>query len=458
MPDNDESILGEDERKCPVSEFNEPVAIIIAPPHSKINAVVDDDPGAWLFDNVVEGFDSEKAHDESVNLIGKLRTIFGDREKRVEVINVEDILTRDENRGFLLEAIEKESRYLEAHDPTLMDSLKMVNARTLYTMEWLGIRIDEVNRVIEIARQKPGNLEDWIIDSRYGREDDLPDGDWVVRPKPNFYFTRDHLTHAEPNSFIINRMAKTARETEQFMVEAEIRAIRRSGVPVLRDLLIKGRISSGYLEGGDCFPIEFKDTSGVQTHAYIIGLGNRTSTEGARQLIGLLESDGREYDEYILIEFKNSSHNMHLDTLFGPIGYPDGRALALLRADFVYETEVTVIRPNGDALEEEVAGTLVDYLESRGIEYILIKSDLDFYTNYVQLGYSDGGRPFIISSSLTREINWRLESKYGVDVFEIDATELKEGNGDMHCMTQVLRSPDVLEPLPLNSGASRASK
>ena len=141
-----------------------------------------------------------------------------------------------------------------------------------------NIRTDEVIQVIEIAWNDPGNLEDWIIDSRDGRADDLPDGDWVVRPKPNFYFTRDHLTHAEPNSFIINRMAKTARETEQFRVEAEIKALRRSGVPVLRDLFIKGRIGSGCLEGGDCFPIEFDNASGVRTHAFIIGLGNRTTS------------------------------------------------------------------------------------------------------------------------------------------------------------------------------------
>lgn len=164
------------------------------------------------------------------------------------------------------------------------------------------------------------------------------------------------------------------------------------------------------------------------------------------QLIGLLERDGREYDEYVLTEFRNNPHNMHLDTIFGPIGYPDGRALALLRAEFAYDTEVTVIRSDGDSFEEESAGALIDYLKSRGIDYELIKSDMDFYTNYVQLGYSDGGRPFIISSSSTSEINWMLESRYGVDVFEIDAAELKEGNGDMHCMTQVLRTPE--DPIP----------
>ena len=448
MSDNDASPLREEERASmrPVSEFNEPLAVIIAPPHPKISAVIDDDPDAWLFDNVVDGFDSEKAHDESVNLVGKLRTIFGDREKNIEVVNVEEILTRDGNQDLLLEAIERESRYLEAYDPALMDSLNGVNARTLYTIEWLGIRIDEVDQVIEMARNEPVNLEDWIIDCREGRTDDLPDGDWVVRPKPNFYFTRDHLTHAEPNSFIINRMAKTARETEQFMVEAEIKALKRSGIPVLGELFIKGRIGSGRLEGGDCFPIEFDDASGVRNHVFIIGLGNRTSMEGARQLIGLLESDGREYDEYVLIEFRNNPHNMHLDTIFGPIGYPDGRALALLRAEFAYDTEVTVIRPDDGTLEEESAGALIDYLKSRGLDYELIESDLDFYTNYVQLGFSSGGRPFIISSSSTHEINRRLESKYGVDVFEIDAAELKEGNGDMHCMTQVLRTPEVLVP------------
>ena len=448
MSDNDASEFRDEERgrKRPVSEFNEPLAVIIAPPHPKINAVIDDGPDAWLFDNVVDGFDSEKAHDESVNLVGKLRTIFDDRKKTIEIVNVEDILTRDGNRDLLLEAIERESRYLKAYNPTLMGSLKGVNARTLYTMEWLGIRIDEVARVIEIAQNEPGNLEDWIVNNRYGRTDDLPDADWVVRPKPNFYFTRDHLTHAEPNSFIINRMAKTARETEQFMAEAEIKALRRSGVPVLGDLFIKGRIGSGYLEGGDCFPIEFDNASGVRNYAFIIGLGNRTSMEGARQLIGLLESDGWEYDEYVMIEFRNNPHNMHLDTIFGPIGYPDGRALALLRAEFAYDTEVTVIRLNGSTFEENGARTLLDYLESRGLDYVLVESDLDFYTNYVQLGYSDNGRPFIISSSLTHEINRRLESQYGVDGFEIEAAELKEGNGDMHCMTQVLRTPDVPAP------------
>ena len=448
MSGNDESRFIEEKRahKRPVSEFNEPLAVIIAPPHPKINAVIDDDPCAWLFDNVVDGFDSEKAHDESVNLVERLRTIFSDREKKIEVVNVEDILTRDGNRDLLLEAIERESKYLETYDPALMGSLKGMNAKTLYTMEWLGIRINEIDRIIEIARNELGILEDWIVNNRYERTDDLPDGDWVVRPKPNFYFTRDHLTHAEPNSFIINRMAKAARETEQFMAEAEIKALRRSGVPVLEDLFIKGRICSGRLEGGDCFPIEFDDASGVRNHAFIIGLGNRTTMEGARQLIGLLESDGREYDEYVLIEFRNSSHNMHLDTLFGPIGYPDGRALALLRAEFAYDTEVTIIRPYGDTFVEEGIGTLVDYLESRGIDYELVESDRDFYTNYVQLGYSDDGKPFIISSSLTHEINRMLESKYGVDVFEMDAAELKEGNGDMHCMTQVLRTSDIPAP------------
>ncbi len=228
-----------------------------------------------------------------------------------------------------------------------------------------------------------------------GAEVHYVEGD--VGPRPNALFVRD-LVAMTPEGAILARPAMEARRGEEVAVA---RTLTSLGVPIIRT--ISGR---GVFEGADLM--------WVDRRTVIIGLGNRSNRDAARQIEEVLRPLGVEH----FLPFAVPYGQAHIDGLFNLAD----RDLACF---FPWQTPFE----------------LVDFLRRRGFRLVEVSSPeeakMGMATNFVCL---EPGR--VVMPAGNPGTRGALEAA-GVEVVELDVSELQKGWGSIHCMT----APLAREPL-----------
>jgi N-dimethylarginine dimethylaminohydrolase len=194
-----------------------------------------------------------------------------------------------------------------------------------------------------------------------------------------------------PYGAIITAMANWWRRGENF---AAIRTYERLGIP-LYDM-----VTAGTFEGGDFNVIE--------EGCVLIGCGGaRTQEEGARQVEGWFRKEGWEtrlafFDEYYV----------HIDLMVVPIA----------------EKLTAVCRSCTEP-------AIVAWLEAKGHEIVDVpfEDTINLGCNFMSLGRD---RAIVPKSSQT--LAQRLRA-HGLEVAEVDMSEISKTGGGVHCMAQALR-------------------
>lgn len=261
--------------------------------------------------------------------------------------------------------------------------------------------------------------------------------DYVLPPLPNLFFTRDSAAWINAG-LILSLLATPARDRESLYLRAIYQhhpRFKNAGFPFWYGLAAEDRFPAS-IEGGDVLVLNEK--------TLVVGCGERTSAAAVETLAHrLFEAGGIE--SIIVPHFRRGRAIMHFDTVFTMIDvnkfnfYPG-----------IQRTVDVFILRRGPGMEMKV--DKVDGIEP-ALRACLPRDDLQIIASgkegieYVREQWDDGHNTLAIAPGVVigykrnRETNHRLLDA-GIEVLELDASELCRGRGGSRCMTQpVLRDP-----------------
>jgi arginine deiminase len=265
----------------------------------------------------------------------------------------------------------------------------------------------------------------------YGSSDAL---DMMLPPLPNFLFQRDCSSWVY-DGVILNPMTKAARKPETAIMEA----IYRFHPMFAADGGVNVWLGGAEEDWGRC-TIEGGDVQTIGNGAVMIGMGERTSP----QAVGLLARRLFEQNAATLVlavKLPPSRSYMHLDTVLTLV---DRDAMTIYPAVVNEDVQIWTLRPGaGQALPvvQRFTGTIVEALEQAlGVEKMRIVPTGGDRSEQAREQWDDGNNLLcvepgvVIAYERNVDTNTRLR-KAGIEVIEIDGSELGRGRGGSHCMS-----------------------
>lgn len=223
----------------------------------------------------------------------------------------------------------------------------------------------------------------------------------LMRQCPNLVYTRDIVSVTRAGS-IVMRMKSKVRAKEPEIAEL---ALNKLGVPMLMDVS-----RPGVMEGGDLVY--------MSDEVLVIGVGDRTNSAALKQLLGHMKESNLE----TVVAVPLPRWAVHLD---GLLMFLD-RDLCIMHKQSLTRKS-TLIESNRKRRRID----LVDYFAGKGFQFIEV-TDYERYmraTNLVAIG----PRKAVGYAGIDRVKRLLIES--GVDLIEIDGSELIRGGGGPRCMT-----------------------
>jgi len=218
---------------------------------------------------------------------------------------------------------------------------------------------------------------------------------------PNLVYTRDIVSVTRAGS-IVMRMKSKVRAKEPEIAKL---ALDKLGVPELMEVS-----SPGTMEGGNLVYMSDK--------TLLVGIGDRTNNTAVKQLLGHL----KENDLDIVIAVPLPQWAVHLD---GLLMFLD-RDLCIIHKQSLTGRS-TLIKSNGRKRRID----LIDYLTSEGFRFIEV-TDYERHMRAANL-VAIGPRKAVGYAGIDRVKSLLIQN--GVDLIEIEGSELIRGGGGPHCMT-----------------------
>ncbi len=252
---------------------------------------------------------------------------------------------------------------------------------------------------------------------------------FYLAPLPSMYFTRDHGAMIG-NKLQMSSMFNFARRREVLF----LRFVQKYH-PLFKDvpLAFSEEIPHG-IEGGDVLVLN-KDT-------LVIGLSERTTEEAIEWVANKYLIKDNLVKQIIIIQIPAKRSYMHLDTVFTMVDYEKFLMYPGLKDSVcVYLLEKgkdnRVLATNGHTLK----GALGSALGSKQVEIIYSGGDDPITAAREQWGDSTNTlavKPGVVICYDRNEVTNKTLREHGIEVVEIDGSELVRGRGGPRCMSMPL--------------------
>lgn len=399
------------------SEIGRLRTVLVHRPGIEIARITPDNKDALLFDDLLWLERAQEEHDRFVAMMTA---------RGIEVIYFTDLLRdvlEDESiRGQIIDDIITPARCGTG-----------VAARLRASM-----REAECDRVVDVLLGGilESELPDWGVDSLFA--DLVADRfHYVLRPLPNLLFMRDNAAWLG-DGLILNVLATPARERESIYMKEIYRhhpRFRNRRFPVWYGTGPDDHYPAS-IEGGDVLVLS--------EETVMIGLGERTAPAAVEILARRLFS-GSSVHNIIVVHLRRARAVMHLDTVFTMID----RATFNVFPGLLENIDVHIITPDGqDGLAvvpyDSLKAALRDACGLADVQFVTTGGDA---IGQLREQWDDGNNTLavepgvVIAYERNQETNRRLRDA-GIDVLELDASELCRGRGGSRCMTQpIWREP-----------------
>lgn len=254
---------------------------------------------------------------------------------------------------------------------------------------------------------------------------------FYLDPMPSMYFTRDHGAMVE-DKLLVSSMFNFARRRETIFLR-----FLQQHHPLFQKQSLKlwfdEEVPTG-LEGGDVLVLN--------NRTLCIGLSERTTEEAIEHVAERFLVQEETVDTIVVIQIPAKRAYMHLDTVFTMVDYDT----FLMYPGIKHQIEVfTLTRGTQGRIHAENAGNLEEALsKALGISSVkIIYSGDDNPITAAREQWADSTNTLAIAPGVVVTYNRnqatnRMLRRHGIEVLEIEGSELVRGRGGPRCMSMPL--------------------
>jgi len=288
---------------------------------------------------------------------------------------------------------------------------------------------------IAIAGLNKKDIQD--VDREYSLSDYIrKDYPLYINPIPNLYFMRDPLSIIG-NGISINSMQTNARRREPMLIK------------YIYDYhpLFRKEYSQVWYNYTIPYSIEGGDILVLSKEVVAVGCSERTSANGIEILARNLFAGNKDVKEVLAVHIPPLRAFMHLDTVFTMVDrdkftvYPgilDRVDVYRLTPDSSNGIKVTPENDLVGALKKSLKLPAVSLIQSGGGDTITAaREQWNDSTNTLAIA------PGVVVTYSRNEASNEVLRKHGIEVLEIDGSELVRGRGGPRCMSMPLVREDL---------------
>ncbi|VAV99501.1 Arginine deiminase [hydrothermal vent metagenome] len=399
------------------SEIGVLKTVLVHRPGIEIGRITPDNKEALLFDDLLW---LERAQDEHDAFVGLMT------DRGTEVLYLDqllyDVMGQLDVRLGVLESVLTRTQCGPAVSEALVAALMEAPARHVVDVLVGGIMERELGA--------------WGIDPVFA---DLVADRFhhVLSPLPNLLFMRDNASWIGSN-LSRNVLATPARHRESVYVAAIYDHHPLFLGQPTRSVFgaSRGDVYPASLEGGDVLVLN--------DLTVCLGIGERT-TPAAVEILARRLFDETDVEQVIAVHLPHARALMHLDTALTMVD----RSTFNVFPGLLTGTAVHVVRANGEGGLSVVAAPSLEaaLLDALGLSSVTLLPTGGDAIGRLREQWDDGNNTLalapgvVVAYSRNVETNARLR-EHGVEVLELDSSELCRGRGGSRCMTQpIVRAP-----------------
>jgi arginine deiminase len=391
------------------TEFGTLKRVIMHRPGWEIERLTPQNTSELLFEDVPFLESMQKEHDEYTNLI---KNVTDAKVYRLRQLLL-DILV-DQN---LKNSILKDALAQAGQQEISEDIISTYSTAEIINLLISGLRINEIKKKIPNFKNSK-----------------LKDHDYLIYPSPNLYFMRDPAAVIQ-NGVISSNMKYSGRQFESHILKLIF-----TNHPEFKNNF--NEIFPGDSDSSSCPTIEGGDVIVISPKVLAIGCSERTESRAIQNVAKNVLAE-KTVERVYEVKLPSKRNFMHLDTVFSIIDenlivtYPE--AMDTLLETFVYRLDSVTDNNEIKIHRESIKKSLISILALEIPHLEVVKTGYGHPDFASREQWYDGANVFaigprrVISYDRNRLTNRALRDN-GVEVLEINSSELSRGLGGPRCM------------------------